>query len=454
MFDTIAALSTAPAKSGVAVIRISGPAALRFAENVFFPARRGESLSSSPRTMIFGALQRPDGQLLDKILAVYFRAPFSFNGEDIVEFHCHGSLAVINSALSALYALGARPALPGEFSKRAFLNGKLDLSQAEALGDLIAAETEEAAMNAAAQLDGALSREIGSVYSGLVDLLAGFQAVVDYPDEDITPFAAAAASEKLRAYAKRLKALSDGYERGRILKEGIPAAIIGKPNVGKSSLLNALCGSDRAIVTSLPGTTRDIVETYVKLGGVTLRLLDTAGLRDSGDEVERIGIDKAYSAAAGASLVFVVLDGSSALSEEDEYALRAAEGKQSILIINKSDLGCDLPDGVLARFSHVCRVSAVTGDGIGSISEAVAEIFCTEGLRYDGSLLTNARQAGACRAASNAAILAADALDGGYSPDMVLYDVEQAAEQLAFLLGKSTPEDIVERIFANFCVGK
>ena len=321
--ETIAALSTAAFKSGIGVIRISGDCAREAAEKVFQPHMQSRW---KPRKMINGTLRNHDGCVIDHVLAVWFEAPNSFTGEDVVELQCHGSLAVLNSALTALYSGGVRPASAGEFTKRAFLNGKLDLSQAEAVGDLIAAETEEAAVNAAAQLDGALSRELGDIYDRLVELLAHFQAVVDYPDEDIEDFGLDRAEAILSGAACRLEKLLDGYKRGRILKEGIDCAIIGRPNVGKSSLMNALVGYDRAIVTPVAGTTRDIVEAYANVGGVTLKLHDTAGIRSTEDTIESIGIERALSSARSASLILAVIDGSAPLVDEDRIVLENTAG--------------------------------------------------------------------------------------------------------------------------------
>jgi len=460
MADTIAALSTAPMKSGVAVIRISGKKALEIAGLVFRPLEKG---GLKPRKMTYGLLVNLEGHVLDNILAVWFKAPHSYTGEDIVEFHCHGSLAVINAALSALYSSGARPAAAGEFTKRAFVNGKMDLSQAEAVGDLIESETEEAAINAAAQVGGALSRELGAIYDRLLDVLAHFQAIVDYPDEDIEDFEISAAAQTLEESASRLERLADGYKRGKVLREGLDCAIIGKPNVGKSSLMNALVGYDRAIVAPIAGTTRDIVEAYAKIGGVTLRLHDTAGIRQTDDYVENIGVEKALETAKSSSLIFAVVDGSQPLAEDDIRVLETAAVKRSILLVNKIDIAGKASGGLLSdgplrewsgKFAFALEVSAKTGRGFEKLEDAVLKLFAAGDLKPDGTLITNARQEGACRTAAEMLRNAVSALSGGYTPDMVLYDVEQGLERIGGILGKNTPEDVIDRIFANFCVGK
>jgi tRNA modification GTPase len=442
-----------------------------------------------------GLLRNLDGKTIDSILGVWFKAPNSFTGEDVVELHCHGSLAVLNAALAALYSGGVRPAEAGEFTKRTFINGKLDLSQAEAVGDLIDSSTEEAAINAVAQLGGALSRELGGIYDELVDLLAHFQAVVDYPDEDIEDFGIEKARLILIDMKDRLDNLTEGYQRGKVLKEGINCAIIGRPNVGKSSLMNVLVGYDRAIVTPVAGTTRDIVEAYAKVGGVMLKLHDTAGIRETDDYVENLGVERAIMAAKSSPLVLAVADGTQPLNEEDRKVFENILEKRAILLINKSDLietsgdqnaeiekphiysdssnkplkeSHDIPDAphyrllnkigitteMAARFNSVIFISAKTGDGLDELSAAVRNMYSSGDLRLDGTLITNARQEGACRSASAMLRSAAASLESGFPPDMVLYDVEQGMERIGEILGKNTPDDVVERIFANFCVGK
>jgi len=456
MADTIAALSTAPAKSGVAVIRMSGDKSLEIAKRVFRPARNRDWV---PRMMTYGNLFNRDGIAIDSILAVWFKGPESYTGEDIVELHCHGSLAVLNSALSALYFFGARPARPGEFTKRAFMNGRLDLSQAEAVGDLIDAVTEEAAVNAAAQIRGALSRKLGQIYDKLTDLLAHFQAVVDYPDEDIESFGIENAINILEDAAKELNKMTEGYKRGKVLREGIECAIIGRPNVGKSSLLNMLAGDERAIVTPIAGTTRDIIEAYAKVGGVTLKLRDTAGIRRTDDSIEEIGVERAIKAARDASLVLAVIDGSQPLSDEDRDIMKYAVEKKAILLINKSDkprnesLDEELSEW-RDKFAAVLNISAKTGEGIEDLETAVNELYSMGELRPDGTLITNARQEGICKTAELLLGEAVNGLRSGYPPDMVMYDVEQAMTGIGEVLGKNTPADIIDRIFANFCVGK
>lgn len=450
MSDTIAALSTAPAKSGLGVIRISGSGALEGALRLFKP-----TVKLKPRVMTLGNLSNIDGEIIDSILGVWFPAPNSFTGEEVVELHCHGSIAVLNSALAALYSSGIRPADAGEFTKRAFLNGRMDLSQAEAIGDLIDSEIEEYAINAAAQVRGVLSSELNDVYEDLLLLLAHFQAVVDYPDEDIDEFLTESAIARMKNAAKRLERLIAGTERANILKEGVDCVIIGRPNVGKSSLMNALVGYDRAIVTPIAGTTRDVVDAHVRLGGVPVRLRDTAGIRNTIDPVENIGVDRALAAAGEASLVMLVIDGSKPLTEADTRVLTGAEVDKTILLINKSDLAqAYIPLEILAKLQKTIPISAKTGIGLDLLEAEIRERYSFGNLRYDGTLITNARQEGACRLAIEAVGNGITALRSGYPPDMVLYELEQGIERIGDILGKNTPEELITTIFSKFCVGK
>ena len=456
MSQTIAAIATPPAPSAIGILRLSGDGAIEAAAAVFRPAS-GKSLAEyESRRLVYGTLLGPDGTPIDQALATISRAPRSYTGEDTAEFQCHGSPAVLQLGLEALFAQGVRQAGPGEFTRRAFLNGKLDLTQAEAVADLIDAETPAAVRQAAGQLSGALGRRVGAIYDGLVDLMAHFHAVLDYPDEDIDPFRADTIRAGLEEARAGLSALLATYERGRYIAGGVPCVLVGRPNAGKSSLLNALVGYDRAIVTDVPGTTRDTVEARCKLGGVVLKLIDTAGLRDTEDAVERIGVARSRAALEEARLALLVVDGSEPLTAEDLAAMDEAEKAPRVLcLVNKSDrpLAADV-EALRRRFPNLRVVSAATGAGLEELEGDIAALFPTGGAEAAGELLTNARQAEAARRALAGVERAGESLAAGITPDALLTDVEEALSALGELTGASVREDVTARIFQRFCVGK
>ena len=453
MSHIIAAVSTGLSVSAIGIIRLSGDGCAEVAGKVF-TLNNNKPLSEAPdKRLVLGSLHDKEGRIIDSCCAILSRGPHSYTGEDTVEFHCHGSPAVLAAGLEALYTAGARPAQRGEFTKRAFLNGKLDLTQAEAVIDLIEADTADAAANAAGQVGGVLQRKLAPVYNDLVNLCSHFHAVLDYPDEDIEDFGLASYAGTLKADAKALENLLKTYGQGRILRQGVAAAIVGKPNVGKSSLLNALAGFDRAIVTDIPGTTRDTVEETVMVGGVKLRLIDTAGIRETGDTVEAIGVERSKQAIENAQLVLFVCDGSQPLTEEDEAIIDlCTEHENAVALINKVDLGSVVEPGDLP-FMNVIEISASCGEGLDQLADVVEVLFEND-TPCDGSILTNARQFDACRRAYDAIGRSLKGLRIGLTPDMVLIDIEEAMEAMGEVTGATVREDITVRIFERFCVGK
>lgn len=455
--DTIAAIATGSARCAVGIVRLSGPVAIRAAA-IIFRAANGKPLEeAADRQLVYGTLLDRQGRPVDQILATISRGPHSYTGEDTAELQCHGSPAVLGLALEALFAQGVRQAGPGEFTRRAFLNGRLDLLQAEAVADLIDADSAQAVRCAGGQLSGALSRRVAAVYDALVDVSAHFHAVLDYPDEDLDPFTQQELSDALSAGAADLSALLDTYRRGKFLVGGIPCAIVGRPNAGKSSLLNALLGYERAIVTDIPGTTRDTVEEKCTVGGRLLRLIDTAGIRETADEVERIGVERSRRALEHAALALVLWDGTVSPTQEDRELLDLAlkQAEHVILLRTKTDVASDAPwpeGGTLP--CPMVEVSSKTGGGLKALEGAVASCFPTGQAEEAGEMLTNARQAEAAGRALNALRTAADSLAMGMTPDAVLVDVESAMAALGELTGRTVREDVTDRIFARFCVGK
>ena len=453
MSHTIAAVSTGNQISAIGILRLTGDDCAQIAGQVFAP-ENGLPLQEAPnRKLILGNLMDSKGRIIDRCMAVYTRAPHTYTGEDTVEFHCHGSPAVLAAGLDALFQKGALPAKRGEFTKRAFLNGQLDLTQAEAVIDLIEADTADAAANAAGQVGGILQKKLTPIYDTLTNLCSHFHAVLDYPDEDIDDFSLSDYSATLRNSAKSLYALLQTYGQGRILRQGVAAAIVGKPNVGKSSLLNALAGYQRVIVTEIAGTTRDTVEESVMVGSTRLRLIDTAGIRQTTDQIEAMGVERSREAMENADLVIYVCDGSQPLSAEDQEVIDLClDAPNAIALINKTDLGtvvapADLP------FMHVICICAATGEGLEQFANVVDDMFQRD-VPCDGSLLTNPRQFDAIRRSYEAMLRAMQGMKLGLTPDAVLTDIEQAMEAMGEVTGSIVREDITARIFERFCVGK
>ena len=453
MADVIAAISTGRQPCAIGILRLSGEGCAAVAGKVFSPLN-GSPLQEAPhKKLILGTLYDKTGRQIDQALAVYARAPRTYTGEDTVELQCHGSPAVLAAGLEALYRAGARPAQPGEFTKRAFLNGQMDLTGAEAVIDLIEAQTADMAANAAAQVGGALHRRLQPIWDGLTDLCSHYHAVLDYPDEDIPDFRLADYEAELREDRRQLEQLQATCERGRLLKQGVSVVLVGKPNAGKSSLLNALVGYDRVIVTEVPGTTRDTVEEAVRIGRVLVRITDTAGIRQTEDRIEAMGVERSRAAAEQADLAIFVCDAALPLDEEDRQAMEAAgEARRAIAVMNKTDLPQQV-FRVQLPFEPIFTVSATRGDGLDKLCGWIEETFGTD-LPCDGSILTNTRQTEAVSRAAEAIDRALEAMEAGITPDAVLLELEAALEALGELTGQTVREEITNRIFERFCVGK
>jgi tRNA modification GTPase len=445
--DTIAAIATASGPAAVAVVRVSGPEAARIAARIVRDASPAEWRSHRLHRARF---VDPQDQTLDHGLAVLMRAPRSYTGEDVLEIHGHGGIVVARSIFSALLAFGARAADRGEFTSRAFLNGRLDLAQAEAVADLIAAPTERAALAAAGQLGGALSRLVENFRGRLVRVAAALEAAIDFSEEDIGDLDRSGLGHECLAIADELGVLAATHARGRLLRQGIRVTLVGKPNAGKSSLLNRLLGSDRAIVTAMPGTTRDVVEESIDIDGVAVVLADTAGIRRGAEEIERMGIRRTMDRVETADIVIVVLDNSRSLDEADAEVLSATRHKQRILLINKADLSphLELGDNVATL-----RASALSGDGIERLKSEIVRLAGLEDVG-DRVVVTRERQRAAITAASDAAKSAARTLAASEAPELVAVDIMAALDHLGEIVGKTAIEAVLDRVFAEFCIGK
>jgi tRNA modification GTPase len=455
--DTIAAIATPPGEGSIAVIRMSGGDAERITARIFF-RNRDENNKLQSHRLYHGTVRDPKtARAVDEVLLAIMRQPRSYTGEDVVEIHCHGGAFVTEQMLQLVLSEGARQAQPGEFTKRAFLNGRIDLSQAEAVLDLIRARTDRGAALALDQASGNLSHWVGGLRSELLNLLVQVEAAIDFPDEEIELLKRPELALEISALTDKILYISETYEWARLFREGAKVCICGRPNVGKSSLLNALLGEERVIVTPIAGTTRDVIEESISLEGLPVVLWDTAGIRDSTDEIEQIGVRLARDYLEKADARIVVVDGSLPLSAEDTELVVATNGPRALIAINKSDLPESLSEDRLKSLgcpTKYCRVSAKTGEGVSELKQALRNLILDKEIEFSPVAITNLRQRSALQRTENALRHAAESLREGFAAEFVAVDLNEAREALEEITGLINNEDILDKIFSNFCIGK
>ena len=455
--DTIAAIATALSESGISVIRISGPEAIAAADRIYRSKTGKKKLSDQEsHTIHYGYIQQ-DGQIIDEVLVLLMRAPHTYTREDVVEIDCHGGILVTRRILEAVLAQGVRAAEPGEFTKRAFLNGRIDLSQAEAVGDIIRAKSDLALASSLSQLRGSLLTKIREVRETLLRKLAYIEAALDDPEHYELEGFDEELEETLGQETKVLRKLYESAESGRMMKEGIRTVIVGRPNVGKSSLLNALLGEERAIVTDIAGTTRDTLEETITLGGICLNIIDTAGIRESSDTVERIGVDRARDALRQSDLVIYVADGSEALDANDEEIIEMIRDRKALVILNKTDLATKLTAEELEEKTGrpVIPISAREGTNLEAIEESIRKMFFAGEISFNDEVyITNVRQRQTIGEALAALGRVEESLEAGMPEDFYSIDLMAACEALGLITGETAREDLVDTIFREFCMGK
>ena len=454
--DTIAAIATPPGEGGVAIVRISGVDAEAIAAQTFVrPAGKNDRLK--PNTLYHGKIRDPKGdRVLDEALLTIMRKPRSYTGEDVVEIHCHGGAFVVRQILGLVLRQGARQAEPGEFTKRAFLNGRIDLTQAEAVLDLVRARTDKGAAIAVDQVSGVLSHWVFELREELLDILVQVEAAIDFPEEEIELLQRPELIGKIRALARTINRISATYDWGKLFREGARVCICGRPNVGKSSLLNALLGEDRVIVTPVAGTTRDVIEESISLDGLPAVLWDTAGIRESDDQIERIGVDLSRQHMSKADAVLVVLDGSESLASDDELLLPGIPSKKLLVAVNKSDLPQRLQAGDLTRLagsSIVRSISARTGEGIPELKKSLRDLLIDSEMEAP-VVITNLRHRSALQRSESSLLRTAVSLGESYAPEFIAMDLNEARVALEEITGIIQNDDILERIFEDFCIGK
>ena len=464
--ETISAIATPPGEGGIGIIRLSGENAVSIAKKIFRPFSAKSLDEYGNRAAVYGYVKNEDGKTIDEVICIIMNAPNSYTCEDVVEIQCHGGSVVMREILSLTYRMGARPAQPGEFTKRAFLNGRLDLSQAQAVMDVINAKTKASLDMAMGHLSGNFSNKIKGFRHDILAMIAHLEASIDFPEDDIENLDIEDIREKVKLLVEKVEKLVESANTGIILKDGLKTAIIGKPNAGKSSIMNLLLGQERAIVTDIPGTTRDSIEEYVNIGGIPLKLIDTAGIRATDDLVEKIGVDKAYSYAKEAELILAVFDRTEHFTHEDEEIIKLLDNCPGniIAILNKMDLSADINDDIITKklkevhneqIIGIIPMSAKSGDGQEDLEVLLTEIvYGAKTKTMDSQILCDARQGEILRQTLKLLEETITTIDMGMSEDFIVIDLRSAWEKLGEITGETLDDDIVDQIFSQFCIGK
>ena len=456
--DTIAAISTPIGASGIGIVRISGKEALAVAEKVFRSKKHKLLAEARNHSMLYGHVLDNNGDTVDEVLVSIMRGPHSFTAEDVVEINCHGGVVAVRKTLEAVLKAGARPADPGEFSKRAFLNGRVDLAQAESIIDLINAKTEKSLKVAVKQLEGALSGIVKKISDEMLELLAHIEVGIDFPEHDIEEVSRSIIEQKAKIILNELRQMIESAGTGKVFREGLSTAIIGKPNVGKSSLLNALLREKRAIVTDIPGTTRDVIEEIVNIKGIPLKLIDTAGIRETEDVVEKLGVQKTKEVFNEADLILLMFDASTGLTVDDRLLMPLVEGKSCLVIINKTDVTGDIDFSEIEKYlgpKDIIEMSLLDGRGLDKLEQRIEEIvYAGMGSGQEDILVTNIRHQNALERAYQSIGDLLRALEDGMPTDCMAIDLKAAREYLGEITGETIGEDLVNQIFSRFCIGK
>lgn len=456
-FDTIAAIATSQGESGISIIRVSGKDSIKIANGIFSPKNGRDLFDMKSYTMRYGNIINPKNkEVIDEVIVSFMKGPRSFTAEDVIEINCHGGIIAANSILEEVIKAGARLAEPGEFTKRAFLNGRIDLSQAEAVIDIINAKTQLSMKSAIMQSEGKVSKKVKDLREKMLEVIAHIEATVDYPEDDLEEITSEEVSNTLKNITNELEKILNTANEGKILKEGLDTVIVGKPNVGKSSLLNALLDESRAIVTEVPGTTRDIIEEYINIDGIPIKIIDTAGIRETEDIVEKIGVEKTRKKIEEADLIILMLDSSEDLTNEDMEIIDFIKDKKYIVLLNKSDIKNDIDRKFVEKLNSefIIETSAKTGEGIQILKKSIKELFFNGEVSAKDIYVSNQRQKEAFLRAKENIDSAINILQEALSIDLASIDIRNAWTNLGEITGDTLSENIIDKIFKEFCIGK